>query len=38
MQLGNLEFDIDPENDDGSIITSTGELEKLSELIKGADV
>jgi len=33
MQLGNLTFDVDPTNDDGSIVSSTGELEKLSELM-----
>jgi len=33
MQLGNLTFDVDPANDDGSIISSTEELEKLSDLM-----
>jgi len=33
MQLGNLTFDVDPQNDDGSVVTSTDELEKLSDLM-----
>ena len=33
MQLGNLTFSVDPENDDGSIISSKDELQKLSELM-----
>ena len=33
LQLGNLTFSVDPENDDGSIISSEDELQKLSELM-----
>ena len=33
MQLGNLTFDEDPSNDDGSVITSEQELAKLSALM-----
>ena len=33
MQLGNLTFDVDPSNDDGSIISSVEELQKLSGLM-----
>ena len=33
MQLGNLTFDEDPSNEDGSVISSKEELEKLSALI-----
>jgi len=32
MQLRNLVFDIDPKKYDRFIITSTGELDKVSEL------
>lgn len=34
LQLGNLDFDIDPENDDGSVITSLEELQLLSKLME----
>jgi len=33
LQLGNLTFDVDPQNDDGSIVSSKNELEKLSDLM-----
>ena len=33
MQLGNLTFDVDPANDDGSFVSSANELDKLSELM-----
>ena len=33
IQFGNLTFDIDLTNDDESIVSSTGELEKLSEIM-----
>ena len=33
LQLGNLTFDVDPQNDDGSIVSSKNELEKVSDLM-----
>jgi len=33
MQLGNLTFDVDPNNDDGSIVSSSSEIDCLSDLI-----
>ena len=34
LQLGNLTFDVNPENEDGSVITSTEDLENLSILME----
>jgi len=33
LQLGNLTFDVDPADDDGSVISSVDELAKLSDLM-----
>ena len=33
LQLGNLTFGVDPENEDGSVIISTDELEKCSDIL-----
>ena len=33
LQLGQLTFGVDPDNEDGSVVSSTGELERLAALL-----